>query len=877
MSWIRGLAQRARALLASARVDVELDEELRDHLQREAERQIGTGLSAVEARREAMLQMGGLEAVKEAVRDARGGRVLADLVGDMGVASRWLRRNPGFTLAVVLSLCLGVGGTTAIFSVVRGVLLRSLPYPQADRLYRVRVYWNDFSANLSRADLVQLAASRSDAEVGAFFLPADGFATTGPEGPEVVQGAWVTETLPSVLGIPVRHGPGFSANPESLEVLISEGLWHRHFAGARDVVGRALRLDGGAHTVVGVMPAGFNVPGQRQGDVWVRWPAQEQATRRGPFFLNTVARLQAGTGGDVAAARLTARVAPALQDLYGVDPNWRYDLVSLKEVLVGDVRSTLLLLFGAVGLVLVVSAVNVSNLLLARSTARASEMAVRAALGASRGRLVRQLLSESALLGLMGGALGLGLAMLAVGLARHAATAFVPRIDEVQLDAAVVGFALATGMCAALLAGLLPVARLPWRRLANCLRDGGRTVGPDRKAGSARRLLVTAEIALTLTVLAGATLLVKSLIRLEAVHAGFAPEGVLTFRLTLPEEPYADSRRLGVALGDLESRLRALPGVRSVAFSSSLPPDLLQWSNNYTVEGSTLGREGSNGIAEWLQVSGDYFGTMEIRLAAGRSFLPSEGPGAPAVALVNDAFVRLHFPDGQALGKRLKGGDWDPAAPWLSIVGVVADVPYERGVWGGIKPTVYTAFAQTGWGRAPYVILKTRANPAALMGAARDTVRAVDPQLPLRDVATMAERMRISTAAPRFRSTLFTILGALALALAVTGVYGVTAYEVTQRRRETAVRLALGAGGRQVVGSILAGSLRLVLAGIALGLGGAMALSRSLSRVLYGVAPGDLASFVIASVVLAAVAAIGSWIPALQAARLDPVASLREE
>jgi putative ABC transport system permease protein len=878
MSWIRGLAQRARALLASGRVDAELEEELRDHLQRESERQVGAGLSPAEARREASLRMGSLEAVKEAVRDVRGGRLLTDLVGDVRVASRWLRRNPGFTLAVVLSLGLGVGGTTAVFSVVRGVLLRPLPYPQADRLYRVRVFWNDFSANLSTADLEQLAdGSRSIAEVGAFFLPPDGFATPGREGPEVLQGAWVTQTLPRVLAIPVLRGPGFSGDPDGREVLVSESLWQRRFGGAADVVGRTLALDGRLETVVGVVPAGFNIPGQRQSDVWVRWPRQEEPTRRGPFFLNTVARLGAGAAGADAAVRLTDRVAPRLRGLYGVDPIWRYALEPLQGVLVGNVRATLLLLFAAVGLVLVVAAVNVANLLLARSTARAPEMAVRTALGAARSRLARQLLGEAALLGSMGGAFGLGLAMLGLRLARDAASAFVPRIDEVHVDAAVASFALAGGVAAAVLAALVPAARLPWAQPAQSLREGSRTAGQGRKTGSARRLLVAAEMALTLTVLAGAALLVKSLVRLEAVPAGFEPQGVLSFRLALPDDPYADARRLEAGLADLESRLRRLPGVASVAFSNSLPPNLLQWSNNYTIEGSTHGSAGSSGVAEWLEVSGDYFPAMGIHLAAGRGFLPSDGPQAPPVALVNVAFVRRHLPDGHALGKRFKGGDWDPAAPWLSIVGVVADLPYAGGVWGGVKPTVYTAFAQSGSSQEPYVILKTAADPAAFASAARDAVRAVDPQLPLRDVATMAQRMRDSNAAPRFRSILFTILGVLALALAVTGVYGVTAYEVTQRRRETAIRLALGGSGRRVVAGILAGSVRLVAAGIAIGLGGAMALSHSLSRVLYGVAPGDLASLGVAACILATVALIGSWIPAFQAARVDPIAALREE
>lgn len=873
---IRGFGQWLRVVFRRSRVEDELDEELRDHALRELDRQLCEGLTPQEARRQAALRTGNLEAAKEAVRDERGGRLIADATTDVRVGLRGLRRNRAFAVAVVLSLALGVAGTTAIFSVVQAVLLRSLPYPDARQLHLVRVWWNDFSASPSPADFEAVREQRQAVgAVAAYFLPDDGFTMSMSSDAQVVRGAFITDELIDVLGIPPVVGSGFSADRNAPEVLISHDLWHTRFGGRPDVVGASLTLDGLARTVVGVMPAGFDVPGERHGGVWVKgtW---RPPTRRGPFYFQVVVRLHRGLDAAAAASRLTALVVPILQARFAVDPQWRYGLRSVQDTIVGDTRRTLFVALGAVGLVLLIAILNMANLLLARGTTRSREFAVRASLGAGRWRLARQVLAESAVLGLLGGALGLGLAMLALGLVRETAAAIVPRMHEVRANLPIALFALGTGIGASLLAALVPVFRLPWTGLADSLRDGSRSVGDSRHHGRARRVLVAAEIAITLTVLSGAALLAKTLLRLEHTDPGFDPAGVVTFRLSLPDNAY-NPERTGRFLKDLESRLRDIPQVSSVAFAGSLPPNNLYYTNNYTLEGQTSNAPGTAGVAEYVEASPTYFDAMGIRLLQGRQFDVSDRQDSPRVAIVNSTFARRHFPGVSPIGKRLKGGEWNATAPWTTIVGVAADVPYENGVWGGAGPTVYQPIEQNLWQSSPYVVVKAEGDAQALVPSLRAAVRAIDPALPLRDVATMDGRLRTSTLAPRFRSWLALALAGVALALAVTGIYGVMTYHVTERRRETAIRRALGAPGGRIVGEVMRSGLLIAAIGIAIGLAGALGASRSLSSLLYQVKADDPAVLGAGAAILAAAATLACFIPAARAARVDPMMILRDE
>ncbi len=874
MSRVRGFGQWLRAVVLRSRVEDELDEELHDHCERELERQLARGVPRHEAARQTSLRVGSLEATKEYVRDERGGRLISDALADIRIGFRGLRRNRGFATAVVISLALGVAGTTAVSSVVHTVLLRSMPYRDAERLYFLRVWWDSFSAHLSPAD-IELLRERggSVGPVAAFFFPAYGFSLTTKSGPEVVQGAFVTSDLTHVLGVSPIVGPGFSNQSDAFEVLIGHDLWQREFGGRSDVIGRTLTFDGRAETVVGVMPPGFTVPGLPDGQAWIkgRW---RPPTRRGPFFLFTIVRLRPGLSHERAAIELTNLIAPVMKERFGGNPNWGYGVRSVRDTVVGDSRRTLLLAFGAVGLVLLISILNVANLMLARGTARAREFAVRASIGAGRWRLARQVLTESALLGAFGGALGLALAILALSIFHESAIAIVPRMHELEMNLPVALFALTTGIGAGLLAGVVPVVRMPWTGLADSLRDGGRLGSGGRHHATVRRILVAVEIAGTLTVLTGAALLAKTLHRLESTDPGFTPAGLVSFRLALPADQYPAERRRQF-MSDLESQLRTLPRVSAVTFSSALPPANLASLNNYTVEGQT-GERGA-GVAEQIEVSIDFFETLAIPIVRGRQFDAADRRDAAPVAIVNETFARRQFQALDVLGRRFKSGDPQSKSPWITIVGVAADVPYSNGVWGGAAQTVYTPYAQNLWASSPYIVVKSGEDAGLLVGSIRQAVNDLDPSLPLRDVATMDERLRLSTLPARFRTWLAIALAAIALALAVTGIYGVMAYHVTQRHRETAIRRALGAREGQIIAEVMGSGLRLAGIGIVVGLAGAAAATRSLGTVLYQVSAQDPAMLLAGAAVLGGAALFACLIPAGRAARVDPMLILRDE
>jgi putative ABC transport system permease protein len=877
MRWLFRLRRQLFETLRPGQAERDVEDELRDHLAREIARQHAQGASEADARRLARVRIGNVRASREAVADARPLTILTDAAADLRIGARGLRRTPGFALAVVLSLALGVGGTTAMYAVVQAVLIRELPYASAEELHLARVWWNDFSSSLSAADYLALQERRDGtARVGGFSLSDEGFTLSTPQGPEVINGGSMTAELPGVLGIAPIVGPGFSSDPRVREVMIGESLWRTRYSGSRDVIGRIIALDGDPYHVVGVMPPGFNLPGARDGAAWIKLQPG-RPTWRGPFFLGTVVRVPSMSSADAVAARLTALATPILRERYGITEPWRYGLRPLKEAVVGDIRETLILLLSAMALVLLIAVVNVSNLMLARGTVRAREVAVRASLGASRGRLVRQVVTESALLGSIGGAFGLLLAAFMVNAAGRFAAAMVPRMEEVRVDAAAVAFALACGLAAGIAAALLPALRMPWRHLLTALRESGRTASASPGHGRTRQVLVVAEIALTVMVVAGAMLLAKSLFRLESVDPGFRPEGVLTFRLSLPNDPYANDEREAAFLATLDDRLRSLPGVSSVAFAMALPPDRLVMSNNYTLEGDVQDSTAESGVAEWTLVSPDYFAAMGIRLMAGRPFAAGDRAAAPPVAIVNESFVRKHFPDGRAIGRRLKGGKWNPSIPWTSIVGIAADVPYGKGVGGGSDATVYVPFAQGLWWQSPYVIVRAAGDLTRLVAPVRQAVAAIDSNLALRDIATMEERLRLSTMEPRVRSVLFALLAGLALTLAATGIYGVMSYHVNQRRRETAIRRALGARAGDVIATTVFSGLRLAAAGIAIGTVGALGLGRSLSTVLFQVSPHDPGVLAAVAVLLAACALVACAVPALRMASVDPASVLRDE
>ena len=873
MRRLRGLTHRIRALLATRRVEDELDEEIRFHLERDIERNVRLGMDEAEARRQAYLRFGGVEVIKEQVRDESGVRWIKDMIQDARYALRGLGKAPVFTIAALLSLGVGIGVNTAIFSVVNGVLLQPLSYPEAGQLYLVRIRWHDYSSPLSDADLLGLMEGRQHlASVAGMWFRSGGFTVATPDGPEVVHGAWVTDAITVVFGVSPIVGRSFAPEDE-LAVIISHRYWQTRLQGSRAAIGSIIELDGRAFSIVGVMPPGFSLPG---GDIWALGRLKEP-TRRGPFYIQAIARLRDGSTAELAEADLRSVELLVREGYPESASGWRYYMLPLKQAVVGHARATLILLLGAVACVLLIAVANVVNLLLARGTLRHREVALRSALGAGRGRLVRQLITESAILGLLGALIGLALAAVAVDVLSMGASAIIPRMSEVNIDASVLGFALLLGLACGTIAGTVPALTLPWSRLGELLREGGRggTAGGSR--GKTRKLLVVAEFALALSVLICAGLLAKSLVRLQTADLGIDEAGVVTFRLALPDDPYSEHSAFENFLTVLEQRLSALPAVTAVGFSTALPPDRLGLTNNYTVEGEEPGPGEPQLTAEWLLVTGSYFDALRIPLLRGRTFTLSDREGQPGVVVVNEAFVRKHFPDEDPLGKRLKSGRWSPEAPWLTLVGVVGDVTYQSGAAGGVNPTVYTAYRQNLAWHAPYVVMRARGDPEPLVSQVRREVRALEPRTPLRDVATMEQLVRGSTAVQRFRGTLFVLLALVALVMAATGIYGVISYHVASLRRETAIRRALGARNVQVVGAVLRQALLLAALGVVVGSAAALLLTRALTAFLFEVSPTDATAFAGAALVLFAVAIVACLVPSVRASRVDPVTVLREE
>ena len=798
---------------------------------------------------------------------------------DLRYALRALRRNPGFTLAAVLTLALGIGANSAIFSLVNGVLLRELPYPEPARLMTV---WGHYPSTgrstVSLPDYVDWReGTRTFAELAARYGRTLNLG--GGEGfdgePEQVASDLVTPNFFRTVGVALALGRAFveeegrAGAPEV--AVLSHGLWRRRFAADPAILGRSVVLNGRPFTVVGVAPEGFRF--LRDVDVWTPLRV-DMSTQRRSEFLTVVGRLRPGVTPVQAKADMDA-VARRLAERYPeTNASWTsLEVLPLKEYLVGDVRRPLLVFSGAVALVLLIACANVANLLLARASGRSREIAVRLALGAGRPRLVRQLLTESALLALLGAATGLVLAVWATRGLQVAAARLVPRLDEVQVDGTVILFSLGLAVVTGLLFGLAPALRLAGGPLATTLRDGTRSVGGGRLARF-RSGLVLGEVALAVILLVGAGLLLQSFERLTRVNLGFRPEGVLTYGLVLPSAVYGDDAQLPALYERILERTRALPGVRSASMASELPMGGANYIT-FQIEGRTPPAD----VGEDLQpfaVSPGHFATLGIPLRRGRLLETGDAAGAPDVAVVNEELVRRFFGGGDPIGRRISvDGTGEGAPRWMTIVGVVGDVAQEA-VTAAPYPQVYAPLAQSPV-RTVAVAVRTEGAPMALARAARGALAAAEPGLPPRDVRTLEERVGDTIAMPRVSAVVFSLFAAVALALAAIGLYGVLAYTVTQRTREIGIRLALGAAGSEVLRLVLWQGMRPALAGIVVGLLAALATTRLMGSLLYGVGATDPLTFVAVPLFLATVALAAIWIPARRAAHVDPMIALRAE
>ena len=795
------------------------------------------------------------------------------LIQDARYALRRLGRAPAFTLAAVATLALGIGANTAMFSVVRAVLLRPLPYPQPDQLLRIR-------RGSSAPDLRDLSSQSRTCAGFAGYRPQF-FDVPGEPLAERLDGALVTGDAFALLGTTAARGRVLNRDDDHVGaekvVVVSDAFWRQRMGADPGAVGRPFRFVTGIYRVVGILPPAFELP-EAKADVFAaQWPeSAPEAEARGAHTLLGFARMRPGVTLEQAQADADA-VAKRLAALYPVENRDRqYALVPLHAFIVRGVRAALLLLFGAVGFVLLIAGANVVNLLLARAADRQREMAIRASLGANRGRLLRQLLVESVLLAALGGLAGLLLSGWSLGLIVALGQDQVPALESVRLDRWVLAFTAGVSLLTGVLFGLVPALQAAGRSVAPQLKDGDRALGaPGRER--LRGLLVASEIALSVILLAGAGLLLRSLHRLESVDPGFETERLLTFNLTLPMNPYRDIPRRTVFFESVLDRVRAVPGVTAAAATSELPFDPGKVPQNFLVEGERPVDPGREPEVMSRGVSPGYFGTLGIPLRRGRALEATDTAGGEPVGVVNEAAVRALFHGTDPIGRRVA---WARAQPrvWMRVVGVAGDVRGD-GLDADDTPAFYTPMAQESrpWRTWMNVAVRSSIPPAALTESIKREVAHVDKDVPVTRVRAMNELREDSFAARHFTLALLGAFAMVAMVLAGIGIYGVMAYAVSRRTREIGLRMALGARAEDVVRLVLGQALGVTLAGVAAGLAGALALRRLVASMLFGVGPGDPATLTIVAAMLAVVALAAGYVPARRASRVDPAVALRAE
>ncbi len=795
-------------------------------------------------------------------------------IQDLRHGTRMLLRKPGFTAVAVLTLALGIGANTAIFSVVNAVLLRPLPYEDSQRLVMVwekRPKLNRVRNPVSFPDFLDWRTGNQSFEQMAAYTPA-GFNLTGAGEPERVAGAAVTPDLFPLLRVQAGAGRTFLPEEEvagrDLVVLLSDGLWRQRFGSDPEIVGKTITLNGAGRTVVGIMPPSFGFPGA-DARLWVPLaPKPDDAGNRGMHYLQVIARVKPGMTLDQARADMDG-VAGRLEQAYPVNTGHGVNVFDLHDEIVGKSKLVLFVLSGAVGFVLLIACANVANLLLANTTGRHQELAIRLALGAGRWRIVRQMMTESVLLGALGGALGLLLALWGVDALVAASWDNVPRASEIHSDASVLLFTLTISILTGLLFGVIPALAASRLDLNSSLKEGGAAVGGSRR-NHARTFFVVSQVALSLVLLIGAGLTTRSFAKLLNVSSGFRPENVLAVDVNLSGGAYREDHRRIAFYRESLQRIQALPGVESAATVINLP--LVGYSSRYfRIEGRPPQPQGQGLNASNNIVSPGYFHTMGIPVRQGRDFTDGDSVESMPVVIINAAMSRRFWPDEDPVGGRLAVGD----EPWRTIVGVVGDVR-SHGLDSEPQPEMYYPHFQIAFGSATLVI-RTVGDPLVAAPSVRSVVHAIDRDLPVSGARSMEQVLADSVASFRFNMLLLLAFATVAIVLAVVGIYGITSYSVSQRTREIGIRMALGAFRRDVLILILRQVLAASCAGIAIGLAGAFALTRVMSSLLFEVSATDLSTFTVVPLVLLCGALAGSYLPALRATRVDPMAALRHE
>lgn len=804
--------------------------------------------------------------------------MISDVWRDLRYGARSLRRTPAFTAIAVITLAFGIGANTAIFSVVNGVLLRPLPYPEPERL--AMVYGTSLQTSQDRipfcaADFLDWKSKNEVFESVAAFS-SNRFSFSGGESPEQIDGAWVTSDFFNTIGVQPALGRGFLPGEDESKaiqtVVISDSLWRRRLGSDPNVIDQQITLNARLFTIIGVMPAGFQFP-EKDTELWAaeRLPP----ARRGPYYMWGIGRLSPGATLDRAQAEM-ATIARRVQDqINSPNRDWTWTSISLTERIVGKIRPALLVLLGAVFFVLLIACANIANLLLARATAREKEISVRMALGASRSRLLRQLLTESLLLSSIGAVAGLPLAVWGMRLVIALSPSDFPRINEIGIDARVLLITAVVALACGLIFGLAPALQSSRLNLAESLKEGGR--GADGSSGRRlRSVLVVAEIAFSLMLLVGAGLMIKSFMKLQSVNPGFNPDQILTLHLTLPRARYDTREKINLYNQQLIERVTAVRGVKAAGLTISLPPDRLEVSDSFSIEGKPWPQGETEPSVPVVLISPEYFDAMGVPVLRGRAFNETDRMGAPLVSIISQSLAERYFGDEDPIGKRFKVGGADrPRNPWTEIVGVVGDVKYS-GLDAPVEPAYYQPLTQNFWGSS-YLVVRGQANPNILVPAIREQIWALDKQIPIANLATMDSLLSESVAVPRFRTLLLGIFAFLALVLASVGTYGVISYTVTKRTHEIGIRMALGAQARDAMFLVIRQGMTVAVIGVATGLAGSLALTRLMKSLLFEVSTTDWSTFAGVAALLIGVAMLASWIPARRASRVDPMAALRCE
>jgi predicted permease len=886
--WLRIARQRFRSIAHRGQVDGELERELAFHLQEEAEANGQTGLAPAEARTAALRRLGGVAQIQEECRDMRRTNYIENFVRDLQYAVRTLAKSPGFTAMLVVTLALSIGANTAIFSVIDGVLLRPLAYPHSDLI--IRIFYRSAAFPkfpLNPFDLRDMRARNRTFDSFAGMTRVDR-QLSGSGEPQRLRGFRITAGYFRVLGVAPARGREFNTADElplnGDIAILSDRLWRAKFASDPNIVGRKIMIDVNPFMVVGVMPPNVPHPGNvyhsvADGDtvdIWTPFTFQGDGGNRGSHYIEGIARLKSGVSLGQAQADLDAMMAQLAREHPGGGEPWHAWLVPLYDEMVQPSRRLLLVLLGAVGLVLLIACANAANLLLARATARRREIAVRAALGAGRWRLVRQMLAESLTISIAAGGLGALLAIAGVKALTSLLPAGFPRAESVHLDAGVFAFTLAASLAAGFLFGLAPAFQAARTDLQQGLREGSRGSTAGGRQMWLRGALVVSEIGLACLLLIGAGLMLRSFVNLLRTDPGFASEHVITAAITLPDVTYKRREDLIAFFDRLRGNLRELPGVREAGFGTDLPWTGYDENSGFTIEG----RQPPPNIdfhARYHAADEGYFTALGVPLIRGRLFDAHDDDHARRVMIVNRAMARAYWGSDDAVGGRISFDDHPQEKDWFTVVGVVGDIKDHPGspaaepaMWWPIlqMPARFTDMS---------LVLRATGNPADAIGQIRDTVHRMNPNLAVADVRLMDEIAGASFSTPRFGLFLVALFAALAAMLAGIGIYGVVSYSVGQRTQEFGVRVALGARSWDILRQVMLQGLKLAAAGIAVGVAGGLLLGRLLRALLYEVSSTDPMTYALVTLAAAGVAAIACYIPARRATHADPMMALRSE